>query len=81
MTGFGDKTFRQMKSGKVDYRGKGYDAWMIEVPGCGELLFADTALLAAIEVAEDEGCPVDDMVAYYADQDQRVEDAIGEYLA
>ncbi len=77
---YGDKTFADLKSGTVEYRGEEYKVWDIEVEPFVSVLFADVRLLTAITENGDEGCPIDDQIAYYADPTEGVADAIEQYL-
>ena len=77
---YGDKTFRDLKSGKVEYCGKGYLVWDVEVRPHETVLFADVRLLSAIEEHGEAGCRLDDQIAYYADPDEKVADAVEQYL-
>ena len=77
---YGDKTFRDLKCGKVEYDGKDYSVWDVEVRPHETVLFADVRLLSAIEENGEAGCSLDDKVAYYADPDEKVADAVEQYL-
>lgn len=77
---YGDKTFADLESGTVEYRGKEYKVWDIEVRPFETVLFADIHLLTEIANNKDEGCPLDDQIAYYADPHEGVVDAINLYL-
>lgn len=71
--------FKDLKSEPISYKGKTYDAWHVEVEPYHTELFADCALLTALETVGEVGNCLDDKIAWYVDPDQDVKDAIDEY--
>lgn len=77
---YGEKRFSDLKSGTVEYRGKEYKVWDVKVSTGETVLFGEVNLLTAITENGDDGCRLDDQIAYYADPDEKVADAVEEYL-
>lgn len=71
--------FKELKGAPVEYGGRPYMTWKVEVEPCREELFADVALHDAMDACGSLGNRLDDKIAYYVSPDEEVQDAIDEY--
>lgn len=74
------KVFSDLESGTVEYRGREYRTWTLDVGLGYDVTFAEIALQDAMAEHGDLDCRLDQGIAYYADPGDDVGESVREYL-
>ena len=71
--------FKELGGSPVEYGGRSYMTWEVEVEPYHKELFADVALHDAMDAGGSLGNWIDDKIAYYVSPEEEVQDAIEDY--
>lgn len=74
------RRFRDLPPDGVEYRGRGYRAWTLDVGLGYDVTFADIGLYYAMLEHGDLDGPLDCGIAYYVDPDEIVGEAVRQFL-